>query len=125
MLLEMEKELKKQKNEIKNENDDKDENNTDEDDDNQIIEKEFHELSREERLQELTNLNESSSKDWAGLKSLTGANASGWKFEDSYYGNFNVGRRPSMDTAWGRRVYDQVKDKSLEIFLEITYYLEG
>ena len=125
MLLEMEKELKKQKNEIKNENDDKEENNTDDDDDNQIIEKEFHELSREERLQELTNLNESSSKDWAGLKSLTGANASGWKFEDSYYGNFNVGRRPSMDTAWGRRVYDQVKDKSLEIFLEITYYLAG
>ena len=36
-----------------------------------------------------------------------GANASGWKFEDSFYGNFNVGRRPSMDTAWGRRVYDQ------------------
>ena len=106
MLLDMEKELTKQKNEeTKVNNDDKDEN-TDTDDNH--IEKEFHELSREERLQELTNLNESSSKDWKGLKSLTGANASGWKFEDSFYGNFNVGRRPSMDTAWGRRVYDQV-----------------
>ena len=41
------------------------------------------------------------------IKSLTGANASGWKFQDSFYGNFNVGRRPSMDTAWGRRIYDQ------------------
>ena len=100
MLLDMEKELNKQKNEEKKFDDDE---NTD-----NHIEKEFHELSREERLQELTNLNESSSKDWKGLKSLTGANASGWKFEDSFYGNFNVGRRPSMDTAWGRRVYDQV-----------------
>lgn len=53
------------------------------------------------------NVERKESKDWEGLKSLTGANASGWKFEDSYYGNFNVGRRPSMDTAWGRRIYDQ------------------
>ena len=50
---------------------------------------------------------EEDSKDWVGLRSLTGANASGWKFQDSFYGNFNVGRRPAMDTAWGRRVYDQ------------------
>ena len=70
---------------------------------------EFHEMSREERLEQLTNINEDSSKDWVGLKSLTGANASGWKFEDPYYGKFNVGKRPSMDTAWGRRVYDQVQ----------------
>ena len=70
--------------------------------------KEFHEMSRDERLEQLTNINEDSSKDWVGLKSLTGANASGWKFEDPYYGKFNVGKRPSMDTAWGRRVYDQV-----------------
>lgn len=45
--------------------------------------------------------------DLSGLRSLTGANASGWKFQDSFYGNFNVGRRPAMDTAWGRRIYDQ------------------
>jgi hypothetical protein len=25
------------------------------------------------------------------------------KISDSFYGNFSVGRRPSMDTAWGRR----------------------
>ncbi len=25
------------------------------------------------------------------------------KNSDSFYGNFSVGRRPSMDTAWGRR----------------------
>ena len=69
--------------------------------------KEFAEMTRDERLEELQRTNESGTKDWVGLKSLTGANASGWKFEDSFYGNFNVGRRPSMDTAWGRRVYDQ------------------
>lgn len=72
--------------------------------------KEFCEMSREERLEELKTVNDSSSKDWVGLRSLTGANASGWKFQDSFYGNFNVGRRPSMDTAWGRRVYDQVSE---------------
>jgi hypothetical protein len=43
------------------------------------------------------------------LRSLTGSNISGWKFQDSFYGNFNLGRRPSMDTAWGRRIYDQVR----------------
>ena len=69
--------------------------------------KEFSDMTREERLEELQKTNESNTKDWVGLKSLTGANASGWKFTDSTYGNFNVGRRPSMDTAWGRRVYDQ------------------
>ena len=41
------------------------------------------------------------------MRSLTGENASGWKFQDSFYGNFNVGRQPAMETAWGRRVYDQ------------------
>lgn len=46
-------------------------------------------------------------RDWAALRSLTGLNMSGWKYQDSFYGNFSVGRRPSMDTAWGRRVYDQ------------------
>ena len=70
----------------------------------------FNEMSRQDKLEELQAQNESndSEKDWVGLRSLTGANASGWKFQDSFYGNFNVGRRPSMDTAWGRRVYDQV-----------------
>ena len=78
-------------------------------------EKEFHELSREERLEKLNHFNEESSKDWVGLKSLTGANASGWKFDgDVTYGNFNVGKRPSMDTAWGRRVFDQVSLKKCE-----------
>ena len=38
------------------------------------------------------------------MKSLTGGEEGKcWKFSDPYYGNFNVGRRPSMDTAWGRR----------------------
>ena len=38
------------------------------------------------------------------MKSLTGGEKGKvWKFSDSFYGNFNVGRRPSMDTAWGRR----------------------
>ena len=90
------------------------------DDAEDIAPKEFHEMSREERLEQLTNINEDSSKDWVGLKSLTGANASGWKFEDPYYGKFNVGKRPSMDTAWGRRVYDQVTSKiiSLSIYID-------
>ena len=50
---------------------------------------------------------EEQSRDWVGIRSLTGTNVSGWKFQDSFYGNFNVGRQPEMDTAWGRRVYDQ------------------
>ena len=50
---------------------------------------------------------EEENRDWVGIRSLTGANASGWKFQDSFYGNFNVGRQPSIETAWGRRVYDQ------------------
>ena len=29
--------------------------------------------------------------------SLTGADVSGWKFHGSEYGNFNTGRRPSMN----------------------------
>ena len=31
------------------------------------------------------------------VKSLTGADVSGWKFHGSEYGNFNTGRRPSMN----------------------------
>ena len=54
-----------------------------------------------------TGILEEENRDWVGIRSLTGANASGWKFQDSFYGNFNVGRQPSMETAWGRRVYDQ------------------
>ena len=27
--------------------------------------------------------------------------------QDSYYGILNMGPRQSMDTAWGRRIYDQ------------------
>jgi hypothetical protein len=64
-------------------------------------------MSRDERLALLQCNNEDTNKDWIGLRSLTVA--SGWKFQDSFYGNFNVGRRPALDTAWGRRVYDQVK----------------
>ena len=41
------------------------------------------------------------------LRSLTGANASGWKFKSSEYGNFCSGKRMALDTAWGRRIYDQ------------------
>lgn len=76
-----------------------------------ITDESFRKLSREQQLDILKARSELSSenrgRDWVGLRSLTGANASGWKFQDSFYGNFNVGRRPSMDTAWGRRVYDQ------------------
>jgi hypothetical protein len=51
---------------------------------------------------------EAEDRDWVGIRTLTGADASGFrKFQDSFYGNFNVGREPAMDTAWGRRVYDQ------------------
>ena len=50
---------------------------------------------------------EEEDRDWVGIRTLTGKNASGWKFQDALYGNFNVGREPAMDTAWGRRVYDQ------------------
>ena len=34
--------------------------------------KEFSEMSRDERLEELQRTNESGTKDWVGLKSLTG-----------------------------------------------------
>ena len=38
------------------------------------------------------------------MKSLTGGEeGKSWKFSDPFYGNFSVGKRPSMDTAWGRR----------------------
>ena len=30
------------------------------------------------------------------LKSLTGGKKAKWKFQDSFYGNFNKGRRPSQ-----------------------------
>ena len=30
--------------------------------------------------------------------------------QDSFYGNFNKGRRPSQDTAWGRRCFVCGKD---------------
>ena len=40
---------------------------------------------------------------FAEVHSLTGGKKAKWKFQDSFYGNFNVGRRPSQDTAWGRR----------------------
>ena len=32
---------------------------------------------------------------------------SGWKYQDNFYGHLKVGKRPSIDTAWGRRIYDQ------------------
>ena len=75
----------------------------------------FRSLSREDKLQKLQETRtekdneecDPDQRDWVGLRSLTGANASGWKYQDSFYGNFNQGRKPSMDTAWGRRVYDQ------------------
>ncbi|CAB4064891.1 NCS1 [Lepeophtheirus salmonis] len=77
----------------------------------------FEKLSRENQLKSLidpknhskvyTGAEEGKERDWVGLKPLTGHNASAWKFQGSFYGNFNVGRRPSIDTAWGRRIYDQ------------------
>ena len=32
--------------------------------------------------------------------------------QDSFYGNFNKGRRPSQDTAWGRRWFVCGRDSS-------------
>ena len=49
------------------------------------------------------------------MKSLTGGEqGKKWKFSDSFYGNFSVGRRPSMDTAWGRR-YAAVRMRGIDL----------
>ena len=40
--------------------------------------------------------------DGPAMHSLTGNNASGWKFQDSFYGILNIGRRPSLDMALGQ-----------------------
>ena len=45
-------------------------------------------------------------------------------FQDSFYGILSVKRAPSMDTAWGRRVYDQYEiessvDKQMKSIYEI------
>ncbi|XP_023321720.1 uncharacterized protein LOC111696360 [Eurytemora carolleeae] len=79
-------------------------------------------LYREEQLKVLENKswvkNIDFNKDAHEMKSLTGGEKGKvWKFSDSFYGNFNVGRRPSMDTAWGRRVFDQY-----EIDIEVKKY---
>ena len=75
---------------------------------NNVDPEDFSQLSREEQLKILE------SKSWiknidfnpssSDLNSLTGGKKAKWKFQDSFYGNFNVGRRPSQDTAWGRRL---------------------
>ena len=49
------------------------------------------------------------------MKSLTGGEqGKKWKFSDSFYGNFSVGRRPSMDTAWGSR-YAAVRMRGIDL----------
>ena len=67
----------------------------------------FAELSREEQLKILEQKSWVKNIDFnpssTDLNSLTGGKKAKWKFQDSFYGNFNVGRRPSQDTAWGRR----------------------
>ena len=67
----------------------------------------FAGLSREEQLKVLEGKswvkNIDFNQSFAELHSLTGGKKAKWKFQDSFYGNFNVGRRPSQDTAWGRR----------------------
>ena len=47
-----------------------------------------------------------------------------FSFQDSFYGILSVKRAPSMDTAWGRRVYDQYEidssvDKQMKSIYEI------
>ena len=68
---------------------------------------EFAQLSREEQLKVLEETswikNIDFNPSFADVHSLTGGKKAKWKFQDSFYGNFNVGRRPSQDTAWGRR----------------------
>ena len=70
----------------------------------------FAGLSREEQLKVLEGKswvkNIDFNQSFAELHSLTGGKKAKWKFQDSFYGNFNVGRRPSQDTAWGRRWED-------------------
>ena len=55
---------------------------------------------------------------------MTGADATGWKFQSNEYGNFNTGRRPSMTTAWGRRIYDQY-EMEVEVEKPKNTYLSG
>ena len=71
-------------------------------------------MSRDEILEHLESQSKNSesesssgSSDWIARRSLTGKNASGWRFQDTYYGHIHSGRRPAMDTAWGRRIFDQ------------------
>ena len=74
---------------------------------NQISSEDFAQLSREEQLKVLEGTswikNIDFNPSFADVHSLTGGKKAKWKFQDSFYGNFNVGRRPSQDTAWGRR----------------------
>lgn len=43
-------------------------------------------------------------------------------FQDSFYGILSVKRAPAMDTAWGRRVYDQYEiDSSVEKQMKSTF----
>merc|ERR1719208_270218 len=80
---------------------------------------EFSSLSREEQLKILEQKswvkNIDFNPDSSQTGSLTGGKKAKWKFQDSFYGNFNKGRRPCQDTAWGRRVFDQY-----EIDVEMT-----
>ena len=74
----------------------------------------FAQLSREEQLKILEGKSWVKNIDFSpsssDLGSLTGGKKVKWKFQDSFYGNFNVGRRPSQDTAWGRRFGLEILD---------------
>ena len=75
----------------------------------------FAQLSREDQLRVLENKswikNIDFNPSFAEVHSLTGGKKAKWKFQDSFYGNFNVGRRPSQDTAWGRRLALEARDQ--------------
>ena len=75
--------------------------------DQEMSTEDFAQLSREDQLRVLENKswikNIDFNPSFAEVHSLTGGKKAKWKFQDSFYGNFNVGRRPSQDTAWGRR----------------------
>ena len=83
--------------------------------DQEMSTEDFAQLSREDQLRVLENKswikNIDFNPSFAEVHSLTGGKKAKWKFQDSFYGNFNVGRRPSQDTAWGRRLALEARDQ--------------
>ena len=101
--------------------DENDLENADDDEIDNVDPEDFAQLTREEQLKILEGKSWTKNIDFnpssSDLNSLTGGKKAKWKFQDSFYGNFNVGRRPSQDTAWGRRFgLDILKPTKLSIF---------